>query len=78
MKITKPYSNDKFRTFITFSLFHFFTFSELSSLFDVIKKVRVEVPGGLVKFIRLQGNGIYIFQKSVKSFEITIWRPIDR
>ena len=55
-------SIQKFRNFFIF-------------IFVVVKKVKVEIPCGTEKFIGLQGNGIYIFQKNVKSFKITIWRP---
>ena len=37
-------------------------------IFVVVKNVKVEIPGGIEKFIGLQGNGIYIFQKCAKSF----------
>ena len=54
--------------------------SEISELFHfvLIKNVKVKVPGGIEQFIGLQGNGIYIFQKSAESFRITIWGPTDR
>ena len=49
-------SIQKFRNFFIF-------------IFVVVKKVKVEIPCGTEKFIGLQGNGIYIFQKMLKALK---------
>ena len=54
-------SNVKFRNFV----------------FAVVTNDKVKVPVGIEMFIGRQVNGIHVFQKSVKSFKITIWWLID-
>ena len=46
-------------------------------IFVVVTNVKLKVVGGIEKTIGLQGNGICIFQKSIKTFKTTVWRPID-
>ena len=38
-------------------------------IFVVIKNVKIKAPSDIEKFIGLQGNGIYIFQKRVKALK---------